>query len=143
MEDEHAIVSEKHGNDDELIVTARNGELRNEENVLVEIVNEDEIEIVIDEQAIEVNVIVEAGREDEASEIMKSVEIINIENGIEVANVKKVKMRKCLICDFEANTGYDIKKHKESVHNWCSVCFSNFKNQDILKKHNEDKHKVK
>ena len=42
---------------------------------------------------------------------------------------------KCLACDFKTNAKDDIRKHKLSIHNWCSVCFSTFSNHDKLNKH--------
>ena len=138
--DDHANIAVINVNDDELISIDNPGELRNEENDLIEIVNDIEIASETNDQAIEVIVIVETGSVDEPSKTMKNCEIINIENGSEVV---KVKMRKCIMCDFEANTGSAIKRHKESAHNWCSLCFSNFKSNDILKKHIEDKHTAK
>ena len=114
-------------------------------------VNDHETTASVTNEAIEVNVIIEAGRDNESIEIENNFDIVNIENDIELSNppesesvetVKKVKMRKCLMCDFEAATGSDIKIHKQSAHNWCSICFSNFKNHEILKKHTEDNHTV-
>ena len=70
-------------------------------------------------------------------------------NGKEVNVVEKVKnkipplkRRKCLMCDYEAETGSEVRDHKKLTHNWCCLCFSNFKNKDLLKKHIEDQHKV-
>ena len=50
-------------------------------------------------------------------------------------NTHSVNEYKSLTCGFETNSEDDIKKHKLSVHNWCSVCFSSFSNQQKLNNH--------
>ena len=39
------------------------------------------------------------------------------------------KMFKCEICDFATSSKKNLIDHKEAIHNWCSTCYSSFKNQ--------------
>jgi hypothetical protein len=50
-------------------------------------------------------------------------------------NVARDEILNCEICDFKTSTRLDTTNHKESLHNWCSFCFSSFNNQKQLKKH--------
>ena len=52
----------------------------------------------------------------------------------------KSSMFKCEKCDFAASKQDIIENHKELIHNWCPVCFSNFNNQKNLKKHIKNAH---
>ena len=56
-------------------------------------------------------------------------------NPSQADNVASDKILKCEICDFKTSTRRDITNDKESLHNWCSLCFSSFNNQKQLKKH--------
>ena len=47
---------------------------------------------------------------------------------------------KCEQCDFKAARKCDLDNHKEEKHNWCSLCYSNYKTQDILKEYIITKH---
>ena len=48
---------------------------------------------------------------------------------------------KCDKCDFKAARKCDLDNHKEEKHNWCSLCYSSYKTQEILKDHIISKHK--
>ena len=50
---------------------------------------------------------------------------------------------KCEICDFVSARKTSIMEHKESMHNWCLLCFSSFKIKQKLKKHVKDLHSDK
>jgi hypothetical protein len=49
---------------------------------------------------------------------------------------------KCEICDFVSASINFIKEHKATTHNWCTLCFSSFKNQERLKKQIKDLHSI-
>ena len=53
------------------------------------------------------------------------------------------KIFKCEICDFATSSKKFIIDHKEEIHNWCSKCYSSFKNQEKLKNHTQKKHAEK
>ena len=53
------------------------------------------------------------------------------------------KMFKCEICDFATSSKKNLIDHKEAIHNWCSTCYSSFKNQEKLKNHTKKKHAEK
>ena len=119
----------------------------NENSVDINEENDDQESVKIDDpndnaDIIETVAIVETVRYDD-------ITIIETVNDKEVNVVEKVtnktptlKRRKCLMCDYEAETGSEVRDHKKLTHNWCCLCFSNFKNKDLLKKHIEDQHKV-
>ena len=73
---------------------------------------------------------------------METVCVVNVAEETVNDKLPPLKRRKCLMCDYEATTGSEIRNHKQLTHNWCCLCFSNYKSQEILKKHIEDKHKV-
>ena len=120
--DEHANVEcenmDEHPNvEDENIIELISIVSNPEENV--NIVNDHDTTATVTNEAIEVNVIIATGRENESSVIENNDDIINVENVIEKRNlleselvekVNKVKMRKCLMCDFEAATGSEISR---------------------------------
>ena len=56
-------------------------------------------------------------------------------------NAHSVNEYICLTCGFKTNSKDEIKKHKLSVHNWCSLCFSSFGNQEKLNNHISNQHK--
>ena len=50
------------------------------------------------------------------------------------------KKFKCDKCDFASAGKASLDDHKVITHNWCSVCYSNFSNQENLKKHMKKRH---
>ena len=46
----------------------------------------------------------------------------------------------CDKCDFVSSRKSSIKEHKETTHNWCTICLSTFKTQEELKNHRKDLH---
>ena len=50
---------------------------------------------------------------------------------------------KCDKCDFSSERKTILNDHKVVNHNWCSVCYSNFSNQENLKKHIKKRHSKK
>jgi hypothetical protein len=50
---------------------------------------------------------------------------------------------KCDKCDFASARKTFVNDHKVAIHNWCSVCYSNFSNQEKLKKHTKKQHSKK
>ena len=42
---------------------------------------------------------------------------------------------KCEKCDYESATRFSLNTHKQSGHNWCYSCYSNFNSQEQLKDH--------
>ena len=50
---------------------------------------------------------------------------------------------KCDKCDFSSERKTTIDDHKVTNHNWCSVCYSNFSNQENLTKHIKKRHSKK
>ena len=50
---------------------------------------------------------------------------------------------KCDKCDFSLERQTILNDHKVVNHNWCSVCYSNFSNQENLKKHIKKRHSKK
>ena len=46
----------------------------------------------------------------------------------------------CLTCKFEATRKEEMKQHKENIHNWCSLCFSTFRNKELLMTHTSKTH---
>ena len=50
---------------------------------------------------------------------------------------------KCDKCDFASARKAFVNDHKVAIHNWCSVCYSNFSNQEKLKKHTKKQHSKK
>ena len=85
------------------------------------------------------------------NEVSDNIDIITVNDKIDVMDVTNEKVLldnahsvneyKCLTCGFKTNSKEDIKIHKLSVHNWCSVCFSSFNNQDKLNNHIPRQHK--
>jgi len=59
-----------------------------------------------------------------------------------ISTSKKIEsewMFKCEMCELRFfKRKCDLNNHKQGFHNWCSGCFSSFKNQATLKKHREE-----
>ena len=89
--------------------------------------------------------------EAENNELSDNIDIVIVNDKIDVMNETNEKVLldnahsvneyKCLTCGFKSNSKEDIKKHKLSVHNWCSVCFSSFSNPDKSNNHISKQHK--
>ena len=112
--------------------TVGNG--KNEERENLEAI--DEVEIVnIDEP----HDIIEV---EDPDEIMNDDEKQNetFVNPSQADNDASSKIIKCEMCDFKTSTRLEITNHKESLHNWCSLCFSSFNSQKQLKKHVKKNH---
>ena len=101
----------------------------------------------------ETNVITEANdvNEDEPSKIVDIVDVDDAEKGNETTFINpsqsdkllsaKPKVFKCGICDFVCSRKNNLDDQKETVHNWCKLCYSSFKSQEKLSKHKKKKHR--
>ena len=70
------------------------------------------------------------------------VEIVNIDKVNEtIDKVQVAKAIKCERCDFACDRNQDLSAHKETSHNWCTICFSSFTSQGKLRKHRKKMHK--
>ena len=97
----------------------------------VNVVNEDELNKIVD--------IVDA---DDDTEHRNDTTFINPSQTDKLLSAKP-KLFKCVICDFESSRKNSIDDHKEVAHNWCKLCYSNFKNQEKLNNHKRKKHTEK
>ena len=89
--------------------------------------------------------------EAENNEVSDNINIVIVNDKLDVMDETNEKVLldkahyvneyKCLTCGFKTNSKEDIKKHKLSVHNLCSVCFSSFSNQDKLNNNISKQHK--
>lgn len=105
-------------------------------------VNDDSVDAINIDEAEE--------RQEVYNKVSDEIDIVNVNDKIDeyenlnekilLDNNQSVKVFTCLTCSFKANSKDDMKKHKLDIHNWCSLCFSTFSNQDKLNYHNSKEH---
>ena len=98
---------------------------------LIEIV-ETEI-IVLESENIEVNTIVNIDEPDDV-ELNNEIPNCTFVNPSQADQNWNDPSFKCDKCDFSSERKTILNDHKVVIHNWCSVCYSNFSNQENLKK---------
>ena len=81
-------------------------------------------------------------QDEEINEVSEKIDVMDENNEkVLLDNAHSVNEYICLTCGFKTNSKDEIKKHKLSVHNWCSLCFSSFGNQEKLNNHISNQHK--
>ena len=106
-----------------------------------------EVQIVnVDDDSVDVDI----DKQEENNQVSGNTDMLNVNDTIDdhenienelLDNAHSFNEYKCLTCGFKTNAKDGIKKHKLSVHNWCSLCFSSFSNQDKLNNHISKQHK--
>ena len=93
----------------------------------------------------------------ESDNVVENIKIVNVDEpddmdlNEEISNSTFIKPSqadqnlndkkfKCDKCDFASARKASIDDHKVVTHNWCSVIYSNFSNQENLKKHMKKRH---
>jgi hypothetical protein len=122
---------------------------------------DDKVEIIHDEEADDANlngmteneyeneIIEDILSDDEISDVGEQDESVNknfdtadmtFTNPSQETKSSSDGLFKCDKCEFASSRKDIIENHKELLHNWCSLCYSNFENKKNLKNHKKNEH---